>query len=108
MPPVAVRMPCDTNMPWMSSGAVSLRTSITVLPWRVHSIARSDVKTTWPEAAPGDAGRPLVAVASAFQSRGSKIGASNCDSAWGSTSCTASFGPMSRSATRSVAIMTAA
>ena len=31
MPPVAVRMPCATNMPWMSSGTVSLRTSIDLL-----------------------------------------------------------------------------
>ena len=60
MPPVAVRMPCATCMPWMSSGTVSLRTRITCLPWRVHSTASSAVKTTWPEAAPGDAGSPLA------------------------------------------------
>ena len=60
MPPVAVRMPCDTNMPWMSSGAVSLRTRRTFLPALVSSTACSDVNTAWPDAAPGEAGRPLV------------------------------------------------
>ena len=95
-------------MPWMSSGTVSLRTSITFLPCRVHSTASSAVNTTWPDAAPGDAGRPFVATGSAFQSFGSKIGASSCDSASGSTISTASFGVTSFSATRSVAITTAA
>ena len=47
----------------MSSGTVSLRTSITFLPCRVHSTAWSAVNTTWPDAAPGDAGSPLVATA---------------------------------------------
>ena len=31
MPPVAVRMPCETNMPWISSGTVSRRTRIDLL-----------------------------------------------------------------------------
>ena len=108
MPPVAVRMPCDTNMPWMSSGAVSLRTRITFLPLLVHSTASSAVKTAWPDAAPGDAGRPLVATGSFFHSAGSKPGASSCDSASGSTRRIASFGDTSFSATKSVAMTTAA
>ena len=95
-------------MPWMSSGTVSLRTSSTFLPCRAHSTAWSAVKTTWPEAAPGDAGRPLVATGSFFHSFGSKIGASSCDSAAGSTSSTASLGESSFSSTKSVAITTAA
>ena len=60
MPPVAVSTPSATSMPWMSSGTVSLRTSSTFLPCCAHSTAWSAVKTTWPEAAPGEAGRPLV------------------------------------------------
>ena len=32
IPPVAVRTPCDTHMPWMSSGTVSRRTRMTGLP----------------------------------------------------------------------------
>ncbi len=108
MPPVAVRMPCATNMPWMSSGTVSLRTSSTFFPCRVHSTASSAVNTTWPDAAPGDAGSPFVANGSAFQAAGSNTGARSCDTDSGSTCSTASFGVMSFSATRSVAITTAA
>ena len=108
MPPVAVRMPCATYMPWMSSGTVSLRTSSTCLPCSVHSTACSEVNTTWPDAAPGEAGRPLVATGSFFHSSGSNTGASSCDSASGSTSSSASVGVISFSATKSVAITTAA
>ena len=39
MPPVAVRIPCETNMPWMSSGTVSRRTRITGFPCWLHSTA---------------------------------------------------------------------
>ena len=51
---------------------------------------------------------PGAAVGSAFHSFGSKIGASSCDSASGSTISSASFAVTSFSATRSVAITTAA
>ncbi len=108
MPPVAVRMPCDTNMPWMSSGAVSLRTSRTFLPALVSSTACSEVNTAWPDAAPGEAGRPLVTTGSFFHSAGSNTGASSCDSASGSTRSSASRGFSSFSATKSVAMRTAA
>ena len=108
MPPVAVRMPCDTHMPWMSSGTVSRRTRITGLPWLAHSTAWSAVNTTCPQAAPGEAGSPRVATGMPFHSFGSKPGASSCDSASGSTSSSASFGVISRSLTRSVAMITAA
>ena len=57
MPPVAVRMPCDTHMPWMSSGTVSRRTRITGSPLFDHSTAVSDENTALPHAAPG---RPAV------------------------------------------------
>ena len=95
MPPVAVRTPSATSMPWMSSGTVSLRTSSTFLPCCAHSTAWSAVKTTWPDAAPGEAGRPFVASGSFFHSAGSKTGASSCESAAGSTSSSASFGERS-------------
>ena len=95
-------------MPWMSSGAVSFRTSSTFLPCSVHATACSDVKTTWPDAAPGEAGRPLVATGSFFHSAGSNTGDSSCESAAGSTSSSASFGVIRFSATKSVAITTAA
>ncbi len=108
MPPVAVRIPCATNMPWMSSGTVSFLTSTTFFPWRVHSTARSAVKTACPDAAPGDAGSPFVATGSAFHAFGSNIGESSCDTDSGSTCSTASFGVISFSFTRSVAMTTAA
>ncbi len=92
MPPVAVSTPCDTNMPWMSSGTVSLRTRTTFLPWSVHATASSAVKTTWPDAAPGEAGRPLVATGMLFHSFGSNTGESSCDSEDGSTRSRASAG----------------
>ncbi len=108
MPPVAVRTPCATSMPWMSSGAVSLRTSTTFLPCSDQATACSALNTTCPDAAPGDAGKPLVATGTFFHSAGSNIGASSCDSEAGSTSSSASRGVMSFSFTRSVAMTTAA
>ena len=93
-------------MPWMSSGTVSLRTSSTFLPCCAHSTAWSAVKTTCPDAAPGEAGRPLVASGSFFHSAGSKTGESSCDSAAGSTSSSASLGERSFSFTKSVAMTT--
>ena len=108
MPPVAVRTPWATSIPWMSSGTVSFRTRSTFLPCAVHSTAWSAVNTTWPDAAPGDAGRPLVRVGSFFHSFGSNTGDSSCESEIGSTSSSASRGVTSRSAARSVAITTAA
>ena len=60
MPPVEVRMPSAACMPWMSSGLVSRRTRITFSPARACFSASSAVNTTLPEAAPGEAGRPLA------------------------------------------------
>ena len=108
MPPVAVSTPCATCMPWMSSGTVSLRTSSTSRPSAAQRTASSAVKTTSPHAAPGEAGSPVVTAGSAAQASGSKTGASNWVSASGSTMRTASSGSITPSATRSVAITTAA
>ena len=60
MPPRAVRIACAATMPWKSSGAVSVRTRITFAPFLASSSASSGSNTTVPEAAPGDAGRPVV------------------------------------------------
>ena len=70
--------------------------------------AVSDENTALPQAAPGEAGKPRVTVSCCFHSLRSKSGASNCDSASGSMSSTASFGVTSFSFTKSVAITTAA
>src|SRR5438128_797368 len=56
MPPVAVRTPWATLMPWMSSGTVSIRTSRTRLPFCAQATASSAVKTTMPVAGPGVSG----------------------------------------------------
>ena len=58
--------------------------------------------------APGEAGSPFVATGIFFHSAGSNPGASSWLSDSGSTSSTASFGVTSFSATRSVAMTTAA
>ena len=58
----------------MSSGTVSRRTRITGSPLSDHSTASSAVNTTWPDAAPGDAGRPFVATGSFAHSFGSNPG----------------------------------
>ncbi len=49
----------------------------------VHSTAWSAVNTTWPLAAPGEAGSPLVATGIFFHSSGSKPGASSWISDFG-------------------------
>ena len=47
-------------MPWMSSGLVSTRTRMTLLPCALSASASSEVKTISPDAAPGEAGRPVA------------------------------------------------
>jgi hypothetical protein len=68
MPPVAVRIPCETNIPWMSSGTVSRRTRTTALPASDQRTASAALKTICPLAAPGEAASPLVATGIAFHS----------------------------------------
>src|SRR4051812_50201923 len=60
MPPRVVRMPSAACMPWMSSGEVSTRTRITFLPSALSLVASSELNTISPEAAPGEAGRPVA------------------------------------------------
>ena len=60
LPPREVRMPWAAIMPFRSSGLVSRRTRITDLPSAAISTARAEVKTTVPDAAPGEAPMPLA------------------------------------------------
>ena len=78
MPPRVVRMPSAACMPWMSSGEVSTRTRITFLPPAFSSAASSEVNTISPEAAPGEAGRPLAITLRC--ARGSMVGCSSWSS----------------------------
>jgi len=106
VPPVCVRMPFASTIPWTSFGLVSTRTKITALPALPHSTAVSASNTAPPEAAPGDAGTPLASGWSlAF---GSTRGNSSCSSWRGSMRATASLFVISRSATMSTAMFTAA
>ncbi len=60
MPPRLVRIPWAARMPWISSGVVSGRTRITFSPSWASRSAVSASKTTFPDAAPGEAGKPLA------------------------------------------------
>ena len=67
--------------------------------------ASSDVKTTFPLVAPGDAGKPFAIVFISFVS--SSVGWSNVSSEFASTLNTASFFEINFSLTISTAILTA-
>ena len=98
MPPRAVRMPWATYMPPMSSGLVSMRTSITFLPFSFHASASAALNTTWPQAAPGEAARPLARTLAFFLARGSMVGWrswSICDGSTRRTASAASIRPSS-------------
>ena len=70
LPPRLVKTPSAAKNPWMSSGRVSSRTRITFSPLLPSLSARSASKTHFPDAAPGDAGRPnATGLASAVGSR---------------------------------------
>lgn len=68
LPPREVRMPREAIMPFRSSGLVSRRTRITASPAPAHSTARAEVKTTLPDAAPGDAPMPLATGSNSWSS----------------------------------------
>ncbi len=83
MPPRVVRMPSATCMPEMSSGLVSTRTRMTLRPAASRLLGIVELKTISPDAAPGEAGRP---VATTLRSAlGSMVGCSSWSSAAGST-----------------------
>ena len=106
MPPRAVSTALAITMPWKSSGEVSRRTRITAWPARPSFSARSASNTTVPQAAPGDAGRPVVSRSSWLC--GSMVGWRSWFRSWGGMRATASSSEMSSSSTISQAIRTAA
>ena len=108
MPPRTVRMPWDTSMPSISSGEVSRRTRMTFSPRSAHSLASPAVKTTRPQAAPGEAGRPLPMGEAFLSAAVSNWGWSKESSCLGSTRRTASSSLIMPSSTRSTAIFRAA
>ena len=106
IPPREVRMPCAAFMPLISSGEVSARTRITLWPEALRVSASSALKTISPQAAPGEAGRPLAITV--FAACGSSVGCSRLSSFSASTLKTASRLSISPSATMSRAILIAA
>ena len=60
IPPRAVKIPLAACIPCMSSGEVSTLTKIVFCIISFNFSASSDVKTTFPLAAPGDAGKPFA------------------------------------------------
>ena len=78
MPPRVVRMPSAACMPCTSSGEVSTRARITVWPCALRCTASSASNTSSPEAAPGEAGKPLASTV--FSALGSSVGCSSWSS----------------------------
>ena len=102
MPPRVVRMPSAACMPWMSSGEVSTRTRMTGRPAFFAASASSEVNTISPQAAPGEAGRPVAStLRSAF---GSMVGWRSWSREVGSIRATASSREIRPSAARSTAM----
>ncbi len=81
---------------------------MTFLPSLVQLTASTAVKTTWPVAPPGPAGRPLARTFWSFSAFGSMIGCSSSSNWAGVTRMTASSFVMSLSLTMSTAMRTAA
>ncbi len=94
----------------MSSGVVSSLTRITLspLPFFPSSFATSEVNTTFPAAAPGEAGNPSPNTSPFFNDSASNIGCSNWSSALASILITASSSLIMPSSTKSQAICKAA
>ena len=105
IPPLAVKIPFAACIPWISSGDVSILTKIVSCIISFNLSASSDVKTTLPLAAPGDAGRPLAITSIELFS--SKVGCNKVSKEFGSILKTASFLEISFSLTISTAIFTA-
>src|SRR5437016_6410169 len=107
-PPREVRIQSPAIMPRKSSGEVSTRASTTFSPFFERATASSALKTTWPDAAPGPAAKPLPIFFPSLADCRSKMGASRCASESAGTRLTASSLEISFSPTISTAMRTAA
>ena len=106
LPPREVSTPWAAKKPWMSSGLVSSRTRMIFSPALPRASAVSASKTIIPEAAPGDAGRP---VASGWPLKdGSSRGTSSCSSISGGTRSSARRRSISPSRSISTEVRTSA
>mmetsp|Transcript_13827 Transcript_13827/g.58124 ORF Transcript_13827/g.58124 Transcript_13827/m.58124 type:complete len:266 (-) Transcript_13827:1074-1871(-) len=107
MPPRAVRMPSAAFIPPTSSGEVSTRTKMHFLPCECSSSAVGVSNTTWPTAAPGEAGRPTPMTSAAYAASSRNCGCRSWSMCVGSTMPMALFSSIKPSPTRSTAIFTA-
>ncbi len=105
-PPVDVRIPAAACIPWISSGLVSRRTRMTLSPSSERATAPSAIKTGYPDAAPGEAGRPMVTTCRF--AAGLNEGSNTWFKSSAGTRRRATFWVMRRSLTISTAILIAA
>ena len=108
IPPRTVRIPWAAFIPVISSGDVSRRTRTTFSPLAAHSTASSAVNTILPQAAPGEAPRPLPIGVAALSAFASNWGWRSVSRLRGSIIATASSSVLMPSSTRSQAIFRAA
>ena len=108
IPPRTVKIPCEAFIPVISSGEVSRRTKTTFSPFSFQATASSAVNTTLPQAAPGEAPKPLPAGVAAFKAAASNCGCKSVSRLRGSIIATASSSVLIPSSTKSQAICKAA
>ena len=77
IPPVEVKIPSQSTIPWISSGEVSCLTKITFSPATAFSCTFSAVKYTLPAPAPGEAGNPSRTGSADFNASAVKLGCNN-------------------------------
>ena len=108
IPPRAVSIPSALTIPSISSGEVSCLTSIVFSPFFLAFTTSSALKYIFPDAAPGEAGRPFDIISNFFISFSSNVGCNNCSKVLGSILDTHSDSVILPSFTISTAIFTAA
>lgn len=100
IPPLAVKIPLAIFIPSKSSGDVSILTKIL---W-ANFLASSAKNTIYPDAAPGEAGKPLATNLAVFNASGVKIGCNNSSNLFGSILFKAVFSSILPSLNKSHAI----
>ena len=108
IPPLEVKIATEALIPSTSSGFVSSLTNTTFSPFAAQSTASCAVKTAFPVAPPGPAGKPFARRLVLFSTSGSTIGCNNSSSCEGVTLVIAVFSSILFSFTISEAIRIAA
>ncbi len=108
IPPRAVKIPSAAYIPSISSGDVSSLTSTTFSPFCALSTASAAVNAILPQAAPGDAGKPLAIGFAFLITWSSNVGCNKASNCFGSIFNSASSVEIIPSSTKSQAIFSAA